>query len=134
MRIIDWFKVLFFLCLCMSMNGCLVESLRLRSKVSFRKFVASTFLATSFSFSWVPSFAGADEAISKTFPEFINLLEKGDVEKVVFKGVRPEYCLAFFRDGTVASVREGFPAYDDPKSASGPAQSRPNMQVSPAPT
>lgn len=127
MRLTGWFLFL----LCSLSNGCLADSLALRGRGAIRKCVASAILATSFSISLATPFAGADDAISKTFTEFITSLEKGDVEKVVFKGVRPEYCLAFFRDGTVASVREGFPSYDDPKSASGPAQAIAKCQHTP---
>jgi hypothetical protein len=59
---------------------------------------------------------------SKTFMEFLASMEKGEISRVVFKGVRPEYCVAFYLDGTIAAIREGFPAYDDPRSPSGPAQ------------
>ena len=121
----------FLFLLCLLWNRCLEESLALRGREAIRKFVASAVLTTSFSISLVPPFADADDAISKTFTDFIASLEKGDVEKVVFKGVRPEYCLAFFRDGAVASVREGFPSYDDPKSASGPAQAIAKCQHTP---
>ena len=112
---------------------CFVGSLKYGSRRPLiGKVIASTSLATLFSLSSIASpIAIADQSISKNFIEFISSLEKGDVERVVFKGVRPEYCLAFFKDGTVASIREGFPAYDDPKSASGPAQAIAKCQHTP---
>ena len=118
-----------FLIICYSCSY-FASSLALRGR-ALQRLVASSCLATGLSLSFMTIPAGADEAVSKSFAEFITLLEKGDVERVVFKGIRPEYCLAFFKDGTVASVRDGFPSYDDPKSASGPSQAIAKCQHTP---
>lgn len=69
--------------------------------------------------------------VSKSFPELLRALDNGEVRRVVFKGIRPEYCLAYFKDGTVATIREGFPSFDDPRSPSGPTQAIARVQHTP---
>lgn len=57
-----------------------------------------------------------------TFADFVPFLQKGNVVKVVFKGVRPDRLIAITKEGKEIMVAEGFPAFDDPLSASGPQQ------------
>lgn len=59
---------------------------------------------------------------SLTFAEFKQQLSAGSFSKVIFKGIRPTYLEAFSKNGEAFVVSEGFPAYDDPLSPSGPAQ------------
>lgn len=65
-----------------------------------------------------------------SFNEFIPLVKGGGVQKVVFKGARPTYLMAYTKDGKIM-VEDGFPAYDDPMGPSGPAQAIALCQHSP---
>ena len=73
----------------------------------------------------------ADIVSTKSFSDFIGDLEATPpkISRVVFKGVNPEYCIGFYTDGSTSIIKEGFPAYDDPRSPSGPAQAIAKCQV-----
>ena len=59
---------------------------------------------------------------SITFTEFKKKLNEGVYDRVVFVGIRPTYLEAFEKGGAAFVVQDGFPAFDDPLSPSGPAQ------------
>ena len=59
---------------------------------------------------------------TNNFQNFLVSLDKGEISKVVFKGIRPESCTAYFKDGHSEVIIDGFPSYDDPRSPSGPLQ------------
>lgn len=69
------------------------------------------------------------------FQSFLNLLDGGKIEKVTFYGIRPTYLIANLKeDGKSFLVKEGFPAYDDPLSPSGPSQAIAKVQHTPGVT
>ncbi len=82
----------------------------------------------------MPPAAHAEGEVMKestmSFNEFIPLVKGGGVQKVVFKGVHPTYLMAYTKDGKIL-VEDGFPAFDDPKGPSGPAQAIALCQHSP---
>jgi len=103
---------------------------KLRHRVA-RSALASHMIAFSLLNPLQPVLAEDSAEVSKSFPEFVTALDNGEIKRVVFKGIRPEFCLAYFKDGTVATVKEGFPSFDDPKSPSGPAQAIAKVQHTP---
>jgi hypothetical protein len=68
-----------------------------------------------------PAFAVTDP-LNLNFADFVSAMNKGDVQTVLFEGVTPSSCVATFKSGGIYLVKEGFPAYDDPRSGSGPTQ------------
>ena len=67
--------------------------------------------------------ASAADPLNLNFENFLVAMKQGEVQKVLFEGVSPSSCLATFKSsGDVYLVKDGFPAFDDPKSASGPTQ------------
>jgi len=80
------------------------------------------------------STGSSSSSSSMTFSEFLVELEAGKFAKVVFKGTSPTYLTAYReRDSETAGiiVKEGFPAFDDPKSPSGPTQAIAKCQHTP---
>lgn len=93
-------------------------------------------------FQLQPSFAANDISyisnneitniiIDVKFSDFISSLDSDEVSKVVFKGINPDSCIVYFKSGKIGIVKEGFPAYNDPKSPSGPAQAIAKVQHTP---
>lgn len=67
-----------------------------------------------------------------SFAEFLTALDSGKIEKVVFVGIRPSSLIAYEKgSGKPVFVRDGFPAYDDPLSPSGPTQAIAKVQHTP---
>ena len=68
-----------------------------------------------------------------SFAEFLTALDSGKIEKVVFVGIRPSSLIAYEKGGSgkPVFVRDGFPAYDDPLSPSGPTQAIAKVQHTP---
>ena len=56
------------------------------------------------------------------FGDFVSFLGAGNVQAVTFKGVNPTGLIATDKNGKQIRVEEGFPAFNDPASASGPQQ------------
>ena len=80
--------------------------------------------------AYSPAFAER-EPMSMTFSDFIPEIRSGNVERVVFKGIRPTFLTAYTKDNKMIKVEEGFPAFDDPMSPSGPTQAIALCQHSP---
>ena len=72
-------------------------------------------------------------AFAQPLTSFLQDLDKGAVTKVIFPGVNPTSLIATLADGTSYTVTEaeGFPAYNDPLSPSGPSQIIARVQHSP---
>jgi hypothetical protein len=66
-----------------------------------------------------------------TFSEFIKDLDGGLISKVEFVGINPKFCTAYYKSGKIATVARGFPAFDDPRSPSGPIQVIAKVQHTP---
>ena len=74
----------------------------------------------------------AERQSEANFDEFIVRLDKGEFDEVVFYGIRPTYLVATEKGtGKPLLVRDGFPAYDDPLSPSGPQQAIAKVQHTP---
>lgn len=70
---------------------------------------------------------------SVAMKDFLSSLDKNEIKKVIFDGIRPSSMKVFYQNGDVGFMyeKDGFPAYDDPKSRSGPAQIIARVQHSP---
>ena len=106
-----------------------VSSYRFKSSIAqikITKAIATLSLLSTISFSTKNSFAATSETTlnpgSTTFERFVQSLDNGEVNKVVFQGINPTYATAYYKNGEVFVVKEGFPYYNDPLSPSGPAQ------------
>jgi hypothetical protein len=66
-----------------------------------------------------------------SFDDFVPFLRAGNVQRVVFRGISPTYLTAYGKDGSRLLVEDGFPSFDDPLSASGPAQAIALVQHTP---
>jgi hypothetical protein len=87
-----------------------------------RSFHQKAFAVTAAALSFTaPSVVVADSK-SMAFDDFVPYMRSGEVTKVLFRGIRPEGLEAYAKNGDVITVKEGFPAYDNPLSPSGPTQ------------
>jgi len=67
-----------------------------------------------------------------SFADFVVALDAGKYSRVTFYGIRPTYLIAEEKEsGRPVLVSQGFPAYDDPLSPSGPAQAIAKVQHTP---
>lgn len=85
------------------------------SRLHLKKVAAFT-ASAAVSFGLTPFPSGATE-----FTDFVESLGKGEVTKVVFKGVNPDKAYVTYKSGEEKVVSEGFPTAD-PKTPSGPEQ------------
>lgn len=99
------------------------------NKALTRRIIASSVAGMSLCSPMLPALADDSTATvtvaspsSMSFGDFVPYLQRGNIVKVVFKGVRPTALTAFTKDGKEITVQDGFPAFDDPLSASGPQQ------------
>jgi hypothetical protein len=87
-----------------------------------RSFHKNAFAVTAAALSFTaPSVVVADSK-SMTFDDFVPYMRSGEVTKVLFRGILPDGLEAYAKNGDVITVKEGFPAHDDPLSPSGPTQ------------
>lgn len=118
----------------------------IRSKPTFIKaFIASSIATATFASNFAPisyainepsyiqvAVSSSDSPKYVSFSTFLNDLESDKISKVVFVGINPTYCRAYYKSGNlVVEVRDGFPSIDDPKSPSGPAQAIAKVQHTP---
>ena len=76
----------------------------------------------------------ADEGsapVNVPFSEWVIKMDAGEISKVTFTGINPKYLTALTNDGKNLFVKEGFPAFNDPMSASGPQQAIAKCQHTP---
>lgn len=72
------------------------------------------------------------EKTSLTFSEWVTAMDSGKISKVTFKGINPEYLMAEMKETkSQIKVEDGFPAYNDPRTASGPQQAIAKCQHTP---
>ena len=73
-----------------------------------------------------------EDKTSMTFSEWITAMDNNKISKVTFKGINPEYLIAEIKETkSQIKVEDGFPAYNDPLTASGPQQAIAKCQHTP---
>lgn len=124
--------VVLFFCIC-GVNSFGIEVGKLSNHFKNAKvatLIASSFLAQGLFV--IPCLAAENSGGGEiSFPMFLKDLDDGKVDKVVFKGIRPEYLTSYYKTGDIVLVKEGFPAYDDPLGPSGPIQAIARVQHAP---
>lgn len=72
----------------------------------------------------LPIVCQADTFKQNTFAQFLTSLDHGDVSKVTFLGINAKSIIVEYKSGDLSRIgeAEGFPAFEDPLSPSGPTQ------------